>query len=45
MSTAETEISKEAEHTPTGGIEDSIILSPSRPLSSSARTLINWHFA
>ena len=45
MSTAETEVSKEAEHTPTGGIADSKLLFPSRPLSASARTLINQHFA
>ena len=45
MSTAETEVSKEAEHTPTRGIADSQFLSPSRPLSASARILINQHFA
>ena len=45
MSTAETEVSKEAEHAPPGRITDSKFLSPSWPLSASARTLINQHFA
>ena len=45
MNTAETEISKKAERAPPGGIADSKFLSSSRPLSASARTLINQHFA
>ena len=45
MSTAETENSQEAEHAPLGRDADSKFLSPSRPLSASARTLINQHFA
>ena len=45
LSTAETEVSKETEPAPPGGIADSKFLSPSRPLSASARTLINQHFA
>ena len=45
MSTAGTEVSRETKHTPTGGVADSKFLSPSRPLSASARFLINQHFA
>ena len=36
---------KEVEHTSAGGLAASKFLSPNRPLSASARTLINQHFA
>ena len=43
-STTGSKVSKEAEHTSGGGIAASKFLSPTRPLSASARTLINQHF-
>ena len=45
LSTTGTEVSREAEHTSGGGVAASKFLSPTRPLSASARTLINQHFA
>ena len=44
LSTTGSEVSKEAEHTSAGGLAASKFLSPTRPLSASARTLINQHF-